>query len=38
MTGKEREDWALHDREAKVLISVMLTFQVACLAVTMLWL
>lgn len=38
MTGKERERWALHDRDTESLISVMLVFQIAFLAVTMLWL
>ena len=37
MTGKERQDWALDDRDAKVLISVMLAFQVTFLAITILW-
>ena len=38
MTGKEREDWALHDRDVRALISMMLAFQSAFLAVAMLWL
>lgn len=38
MTGREREEWALDDRDAKALIGVMLALQVAFLAVTMLWL
>ena len=37
MTGKECEDWALDDRDVRALIGVMLTFQVAVLAVVMLW-
>ena len=38
MNGEEREDWTLDDRDAKVLISVMFAFQVAILAVSLLWL
>jgi hypothetical protein len=38
MSGKEQENWTLHDRDAKTLITVMLTFQIAFLAVSMLWL
>jgi hypothetical protein len=38
MTGEELEDWALNDRNAKVLIGAMLVFEVAFLLVTMLWL
>ena len=38
MTEKEREDWALADREAKVVIGLMFAFQSAFLAVAMLWL
>jgi|CryGeyStandDraft_7_1057128.scaffolds.fasta_scaffold489901_2 hypothetical protein len=38
MSGKEQENQTLHDRDAKTLITVMLTFQIAFLAVSMLWL
>lgn len=37
MTKQEREDWALDDQDAKDLIILTLVFQVAILAVTMLW-
>ena len=38
MTEKEHEDPALHDRDVRALISMMLAFQGAFLAVAMLWL
>ena len=38
MTGKEHEDWALHDRDVRTLVGMMLAFQGAFLAVAMLWL
>lgn len=38
MTGKEREDPALYDREIGALVGMMLAFQAAFLAVAMLWL
>lgn len=37
MTGKEREDWALADRDVRALVSMMLAFQLAVLAIAMLW-
>lgn len=37
MKGREDEDWALADRDAKILIGVMLGLQVAFLLSTMLW-
>ena len=37
MTDDDHRDWALNDRDAKILIGVMLALQVMLLLSTMLW-
>ena len=37
MTSRERENWALDDRAAKVLIEAMFTLQIVFLLGLMLW-
>ena len=37
MTEQEHEDWALDDRDAKLIIGAMLALQVTLLLSTLLW-